>query len=607
MVRCLGVFLVLAMLLCGCAQDTTEPTAPTETVNQPVDSAVGLYIPGSQMETATNGAVRTFQPKISGCYDCAVLGNDLIALFDDNGTGKLTLYQGENLEEFRTVSLGQGVLPAVSQMQIGEKGIGYYDSVKKNVVFLSVDLAETGRVHMPQDMVGDAWLSPDWQKVYFCKENGVYAMNLQTGIAHLLLEKTAFSQRLTGIFGDGQALRYELELTEGERQTLLIDTASGVSLYESEALTQLMTAQQQYFMPVTDRGVTYLRFGSGESHRALWPAETEGEFRFLPENAAVVTVQSVDQATRLSYYDLNSGSRMAEVTLPGGISIRKAMGDSRNGMWILAEDGLLYHWDSEKSTVQDPQNYTAPWYTGETPDEEGLAAVSERAKQLGEKYNVEILIWEDAVMLAPADQFLTGEHCTHLYELYLTKLEEALSVFPEGFFKKDSGGKLQIALVQSIAGKPEWGTLAQSDCIQYRKDNRPVVALTLGENFTENLYHGVYLYMETRLLSKSSALYEWFRINPSNFDYDNSYITNLDRTDTKYIEGKKPYFIDLFSMSYAKEDRATIFEYACMPGNEEIFKTPVLQDKLKRICKGIREAYGLKKVESTFLWEQYLT
>ena len=92
----------------------------------------------------------------------------------------------------------------------------------------------------------------------------------------------------------------------------------------------------------------------------------------------------------------------------------------------------------------------------------------------------------------------------------------------------------------------------------------------------------------------------------TNFVYDDDYIQNLKRIDTTYIEGEKPYFINLFSMSFAREDRATIFEYACAPGNEEYFKTPVLQEKLKRICKGIREAYGLKKVETEFLWEQYL-
>ena len=59
-------------------------------------------------------------------------------------------------------------------------------------------------------------------------------------------------------------------------------------------------------------------------------------------------------------------------------------------------------------------------------------------------------------------------------------------------------------------------------------------------------------------------------------------------------------------MSYAKEDRGQIFAYACMEGNEEYFRAPVIQEKLKRISKGIREAFGLKDVEDAFLWEQYI-
>lgn len=601
------MLLVLALLLCGCAQNTPEPTAPTENVNLPVDSAAGLYVPGSQMETATAGAVRAFGLRSGSCYDYTLMNGDLIALFNDNGTGKLTLYQGANLTEFKTVTLGENVLPTISQIQMGEKGIGYFDRVNNNVVFLSKDLVETGRVHLPEGVIGDAWLSPDWQNVYYCTAQGIHSMTLQTGIAHLLLEKTAFSQKLTGIFGNGQALRYELELTEGNSQTLLIDAATGVTLYENAALNQLETSNQQYFMPVSDRGVTYLRYGSGETHSVLWPAETAGQPHFIFQNNAAVMLQMVDCNTQLTKYDLATGKRTAEIKLPGELFSPKFMGDSNGGIWILSADGWLYHWNSTKNAVEDTVVYKAPWYTKDAPDEAGLAAIKERAKALSEKFSIDILIWDDAAKLAPADQFLTGEHSTQLYDLYLTKLEEALSVFPEGCFKKDSGGKLQIALVQKITGEPAWGTLAESDCIQYRKDERPVVALTMGDKFVENLYHGVYLYMETRLLSKSAALYEWFRINPSDFSYDNSYITNLDRTDTKYIEGKKPYFIDLFSMSYAKEDRATIFEYACMPGNEEIFKSSVLQDKLQRICKGIREAYGLKKVETPFLWEQYLT
>jgi hypothetical protein len=184
-------------------------------------------------------------------------------------------------------------------------------------------------------------------------------------------------------------------------------------------------------------------------------------------------------------------------------------------------------------------------------------------------------------------------------------LQKALSAFPKDFFTKNADEKLQIALVGRIQGAVYKGTLPESGCVQFWNGKTPILMVTLDENFEFNLYHGLFLYMETRILSKSSAMYEWFRLNPSGFTYDNSYVKNMDRTDTTYVDGAKPYFVDLFSMSYAKEDRARLFAYACTEGNAETFKHTAIQTKLQRICKGIREAYGLKKVETKFLWEQY--
>ena len=59
-------------------------------------------------------------------------------------------------------------------------------------------------------------------------------------------------------------------------------------------------------------------------------------------------------------------------------------------------------------------------------------------------------------------------------------------------------------------------------------------------------------------------------------------------------------------MSFPKEDRARIMEYAMLPDMAHLFRAPIMQKKLAALCAGIREAYGLKKSEETFLWEQYL-
>ena len=123
MVRCLGVLLVLALLLCGCAQNTAEPTAPTDNLDSSTDIVTGLYVPDSAIEQATDGAVRAFRLE-DGYYGSAMLGDELILMRNIDEEGTLTFYRGENLEEGKSVSLGKNVTPTTAQMQINEQGIG---------------------------------------------------------------------------------------------------------------------------------------------------------------------------------------------------------------------------------------------------------------------------------------------------------------------------------------------------------------------------------------------------------------------------------------------------------------------------------------------------
>ena len=614
MIRCLGVILLLAVLLCGCVQETTAPPSSTAAssggavsdTNGPV-----VYVPESAVEQETEGAVRCYSLRHSGYYG-AMMHDDALVLFrQENGAGELTLFNTEKMEQIFTVDLGEDSVHTMTQMQISQQGMAYFNRVTKEIVFLNPQFAETGRMRVGEGLLGDAWVSPDWKTAYYCTENGVTAMDLQTGIARLLREQTAFAQQVTGVFGDGKALRCEVEFTEGQKQIILIDTATGLILHENDGLETLITMGDDYFFVQNIRGVRSLRFGSGAEHQALWPKETTAQPVMLFDQHAMVMVQSTEEQTLLAYYDLTTGKRSASTTLPGITRIWGMGGGADGQVWFFGNDTdgkeRLYCWDTQKNPAEDETVYTAPWYTRESPDEDGLAQIKEKAKELGDRFGIEILIWNEATATAPADQFFTEEHMTQLYEYYFAKLEDALSIFPKEVFSKTSAKKLQIALLKEIAGEPAWGTLAQTDCLQFWKGDVPVVAVTLSDEFERNIQHGVYLYMESRILSKSSALYEWFRLNPSGFDYDNNYVTNLNRTDRTYVEGEKPYFIDLFSMSYAKEDRATIFEYACQPGNQELFETAVLKEKLRRICKGIREAYGLKKVETEFIWEQYNT
>lgn len=604
MVRCLGVLLALALLLCGCTGEKTElPDDTTKTTISAQDiTSTSL---DSQGDNTEQTAVKSYPLDGIGYYDCFMFDDELVLLRQVSGEGFFSLYHGG-----KTVALGQGVEPTLEQIQITEQGIGYFDSKNKAMVFLNTDLVEIGRMYLPEELEGNAWLSPDWKMVYYCTASGICAMDLQTGISRLLKEQTALHQEITGGFGNGTVLRHELEVTEGKKQIHLVDAGSGMALQEGEHLSELVTKEERYFLPQNPQGVRQLRFGTGETHQVLWPAEAAAQPYMLFENNAVVMAQNSENRTDLSYYDLETGKRTGSITMTNVTEVWGLCADGQEGLWLFGKsaDGTekLYHWNAQMSPANDDAVYTAPWYTLEAPDAEGLAQSVKKATILSSKFGISILTWEDAAAAAPADHVFTAEHSAQIYDFYLPKLEKLLSAIPKGFFAQTSGEKLQFALVNKISGEPSWGGMPQSDVLQFWNDDVPVIALVLNEDLERSFYHGVYHLMETQILSKTTALYEWNKLNPSGFNYDNNYATNLGRGDSTYIDGEKRYFIDLFSMSYAKEDRARIFEYACMPGNEELFKSSVLQTKLQRICKGIRTAFGLSKEEDAFLWEQYL-
>ena len=609
MIRWLGIILVLAMLLCGCAAQTAPTTDPTNDALQTTDPTQpqGIYQPNSAIEMATGGSVQCFVPEGNGYYGCAMIGRELLLLRQENGTAELSLYEGNRLECVKRVTLSDGVAPAMEQIQISQRGIGYYDDVNRAMVFLNADLREVGRMSLQEEFTGDAWLSPSWQMVYFCKENGIYAMDLQTSIIRLLREQEGLT--ITGVFGDGEALRCE-EVIQDQKQITLISTETGEVLYQGEELLGLQTQGDAYMLPLKMEQTAYLRYGASGKHQLLWPAENEGTPVALFPDDAVMVLCEQNGALTLNYYSMQTGNRQAMVSIAGMPHLWGFCGDGNGGVWLFGQDEAgkeqLLHWVPIKTPLMDLGIYTTPYYSPENPDLEGLEQLKQSLQASLDRVGAELLLWQDAVSVAPKGYTFIGEHMSQHYQMHLTMLEKALQAFPDGFFEDENGVKLQIALVKKIAGNVQWGNLPEMDVLQFWNGNVPVMALTLQQGMEQSFYRGIYHYIDTHALSKSRALYEWNKLNPKGFAYDNSYITNLDRVDTTYTEGNNRYFIDLLSMSYAKEDRGQIFAYACMEGNEEYFRAPVIQEKLKRISKGIREAFGLKDVEDAFLWEQYI-
>jgi len=196
-----------------------------------------------------------------------------------------------------------------------------------------------------------------------------------------------------------------------------------------------------------------------------------------------------------------------------------------------------------------------------------------------------------------------------VYEAYLPALEQALSRFPEGFFTKameTRGGVLRLYLLRQVLGVPEKGTLDREQGMQLWIEKDALIVLPLTENLEQDLYHMLMHVAESRIFAKASVFDRWNSLNPKDFAYDNDYKANLNRDDKQYLTGDNRYFIDTFSMSFAKEDRARIFEYAMLEGMDDLFRSDYMQRKLNTLCTAIRDAYGLKSTPEILPWEQFL-
>ncbi|MBE6916994.1 MAG: hypothetical protein E7470_03680 [Ruminococcaceae bacterium] len=625
MKRLLGLIMVLLVLLCGCTQNTPDGTTPTdastlpatqpstepssEPATQPTEP--GIYLPESALEQQTSGAVQCYAVEEGGYGSLVMPDGEIILLRNENGNGILEIYTDERMILQKSVSLGENVFPLPEHFCVTEQGISYYDAVDGAMAFRDLSMREIGRMQMPEDVNGIAWASPNWSTIYYAKTDGFYTMDLQTGISRLLREHPAMNNRITGMLAGGTVLRCTEELEDGKTHTILIDASTGAVLEEGSYLDSLVEWNNHYFFKEQVGALLRLRFGTGsEPSEVIWPAENGDVYPLLPDAALAVATKQ-DDGVMLTYYRMSTGARIGAVLLNGISEVWDLRTDGSGSVRFFAKDmqgkELLCCWDPTKSALQDDHCYKTPCYTLQEPDREGLTEYVSAFTALGERYGVEILIWEEAAKQAPSDHVFEVEFLTQAYEKLLTELEQALAFFPEGFFEQMPGEKLKIVVVRGMTGDTEQGSLATSSNLQYWNGKQPVIALAAGYDTMGNFCHAMAHLIDTQVLSKSAAFYEWNTLNPEGFTYDNNYIINAERTDTTYIEGENRYFIDLFSMSYAKEDRARIFEYACEAGNEEFFQSPVIQEKLRRICKGIRDAFDLEDEKIVFPWEIYLT
>ena len=245
------------------------------------------------------------------------------------------------------------------------------------------------------------------------------------------------------------------------------------------------------------------------------------------------------------------------------------------------------------------------------------AELYEEAAVLSERFGISIRIADQCdtdYYGYTAAPILDGE----MIRTGLALLEDTLSRYPEGFFSQlcyDNYRKIEINLMGSLTPKdlPEDANgFTSFVAFVEHHDSKSVMVLdlTYGLSLKQHIYHEFSHMIDGRLQFEANlredALYSeeaWAAMNPEGFDYQWDYHT-VD--DSIWWDGYDAWFIDAYSRTFPKEDRARILEYAMFGYHDPFTEGSPLRDKLAYYAACIRDSFDTTGWPEVTLWEEPL-
>lgn len=601
------VLIFICLLLCGCGASLPAQTLPTEEAPVPSEAPRA----GSAPQVYYDGALQISSPGISNATGLYAFGDGLLVLSGTEAT-TLTLLSEDDLTHTASLALSFLLGPEDPSLRLGNGFLSYYDPVEKETVVLDGSLREVSHIPAPEGLQGVPLLSGDRNALYYCASDGIRVWDLETGLRRRITEMTAPGQHLTGL-----ALR-DTVLTcaaKSDGRCSLISTETGRLLYEAPGAIALSGEEGRYCLSIPLGLGEALLCGEEESAPQLFlPQDAAAGCFFLPSHAGAVThVSQVEN--RLNYYDLLTGRRVSSLTLSANL-VPFAVTDTPSGvLYLLAEiedihSCILLRWEVSAGNalaVEDETGYLSPWQTADHPDSNAVSQCETYASQLSRKFGITIRIGDDAARVQPWDYSLEAETQPGILLRELQRLEQRLSRFPPSILTQTAShfSSLNLCIVRGVTGNAASGNTQPATGVQFLDDRDAYVVITAGKYGEQALYHELFHAMETHIFTGSSTLDQWSKLNPQEFSYTWGVSDTAEYPET-WLTGEYRAFLDTCSMTLPKEDRSRIFEAALAPGNKETFQPWMMQRKLKTICLGIREAYGLTEDTENYPWEQYL-
>ena len=246
----------------------------------------------------------------------------------------------------------------------------------------------------------------------------------------------------------------------------------------------------------------------------------------------------------LGIYDLSTGNCMASLPLA---ERPEAVAVTTDGRVFFQCGSRLFQWEPRIRSRRDSRISITPLYTPLQPDEKGLAQCRQRGAYLENQYGVRVLL--------NTAQALAG-------------IETALGRFPSALVRSafSGTGRTYLCPVRSILVGGE-----ARESLQFWSGRDCYIAVTASAHGEKAVLEAFLPLVDRQVLMKCDAYDAWTADTPQ----------------------------------AAEDERCSLLYQAMQPGNRELFLDAVLQNRLRTLCAGLRQTFGLSAGQ-TLVWEQYL-
>lgn len=617
MKKLLILILLAALLLTGCedkdkpSNTTSEPTDRAEEVTQETTEPPEPWIDAVGMPWDAEGVLLEIPLTVPDGmhYTSTVAFGDHLLLWsvDDHLENTrdlelcvISLHDGSVIAQ-RDIAFSVTVIPQVlgDSLYLCDDSTGTIQELDKNLL--------TKNTWQTEPMEGN-WYMGAGEKLYIYNwDDSAYVRDLKTGETAHLLEGDPAVQYLSA-YGDSAVIEY-YRMDTGARTYAVLDLTTGEIWYPpvKRDYDQITFSDGNWLLCEYDQSHEYTLCLEEGALLSLEPSMNS--YKFL-DGSRLLAVDEEDSTMAL--YDLEgkliSQCRTSEVPYSNTCET-VIWSDEYNGYFCTVgsygSNQRLLFWDISKG--DEGENLTL---TPVPEPSEMEAMVTQRAQELGEKYGLVILVGDQCDTVFDEFSASITEDWEEVNDA-LDVLDNAMSVYPEGFFRQLRWGtihSIQIHLVTDLmadgSGRHGDGYVAFAQ----EKWDHYLVVMDIEDTYEETYYHEmshiIDTYLEWDSWQREDALFSeetWNSFNPSwftGYTYDYSWEHELRDYES---------FVDGYSTINPTEDRARVMEYAMADYGEWTFEeADILMAKLAYYSRCIRDAFDTKSWPDMLPWEQYL-